>query len=575
MADILSILLKAEIDIQNSLSGINTQLGQLQKKINTIKVKIDSKQFDDLNNQIDKVTKKMSSNSKNSLDKDFIKLYQAEMSMLDKVEDKRVKTVENRRNLEKKAEEAQAKAINKNFEDEQKSQQKKAQAIEKQKQMYTQMFDTIRQKEDKTDQKKVESINKQKQMYTQMFDKIAADEQKAETREQNRIAKFNEKVQDVSSLDWGNTNSLKDFTKTLETQDTKVESFTKTLDSAGNEIVKFKLVTRDGSDMTKEQTMVLDKNTQSLYRQSEAMRPNINRMLGFVNQLKIAIERSVTWGLAMGALYGSIRKVREGIEFISDLDKDLTQIRVITGMTDEQTRNLAESYAELGFQVGKTVKEISGVSVELYRQGLALEEVDKRMRVITQMSAVGNIDIDQTLKVITSSVNALGEESEKTADILLKAGAISASSAEEIGEALTKTASSAKSTGLSIEQTTAYLSSLIEITQESPESLGNSLKTLLARFTKINEETGEVNENLNEVQRAFESVNIDFTDAEGQIRPFGDLLGELSTKWDGLNKNTQFYLATQAAGKFVPENTVMYLENSAISEELLPFMLVA
>lgn len=500
MADILSILVDAEIDIQNSIGKINKQLKTLEKKIDSVKIQIDDKQLDTLNNKIDKMSKKIKSSTKTNLDKDFIKLYQAEMSMLDKVEEKRVKNIQNRRVLERKAEESQAKAINKNIDNQYKLQQ----------------------------------------------------------AEQMRIAKLNEKIKDTNGLDWGNTESLKKFTKTLETQDTKVESFTKTLDSAGNEIVKFKLVTRDGSDMTKEQSMILDKNTQALYRQSEAMRPNINRLLGFVEQLKIAISRSITWGLAMGALYGSIRKVREGVEFISDLDSDLTQIRVITGMTSDQTLELAKSYAQLGFEVGKTVKEISSVSVELYRQGLALEEVDKRMRVITQMSAVGNIDTNETLKVITSSVNALGEESEKTADILLKAGAISASSAEEIGEALTKTASSAKATGLSIEQTTAYLSSLIETTQESPESLGNSLKTLLARFNKINEETGETNENLNDVQRAFESVGVAFTDAEGQIRPFGDLLDELAPQWDSLSKNTQFYVATQAAGRLMPHNTAMY-----------------
>ena len=79
-------------------------------------------------------------------------------------------------------------------------------------------------------------------------------------------------------------------------------------------------------------------------------------------------------------------------------------------------------------------------------------------------------------------------------------------------------------------------------------------KTLLARFNKINEETGELNEDLNNVHKAFEFVNIAFLDAEDQIRPVDELLEELACKWKDLDKNTQMYLATQIAGvkKYLP-----------------------
>lgn len=70
----------------------------------------------------------------------------------------------------------------------------------------------------------------------------------------------------------------------------------------------------------------------------------------------------------------------------------------------------------------------------------------------------------------------------------------------------------------------------------------------MARFNKINEETGELNKELNNVHKAFESVGITFLDAEGQIRPVDELLEELSYKWKDLDKNTQMYVATQAAG---------------------------
>lgn len=305
----------------------------------------------------------------------------------------------------------------------------------------------------------------------------------------------------------------------------------------------------------------IDQTNGALRVQSQVTQQAKNIQLGFTEQLKIAIERSITWGLAMGALYGNLRKIREGIIFLQDLDKELTEVSMITGMTRDQTRELAQEYARLGAEISKTVTEISAVNKELIRQGLPLEVARERMEAILKLSATANITTEESLGIITSSVNAMKENAEKTSDILLKAGAVSASSAAQIGEAFTKTASSAKATGVSIESLTAILSTMIEITQESPSSLGNSMKTLLARFNKINEETGELNEELNKVQEAFESVGVAFLDSEGQIRNVDSLLADLSIKWNNLDKNTKMYIATQAAGVRQQNRFLAIMEN--------------
>ena len=70
--------------------------------------------------------------------------------------------------------------------------------------------------------------------------------------------------------------------------------------------------------------------------------------------------------------------------------------------------------------MGKTVQEISRVNTELIRQGLSTEEAYSRMQTILKLSATGGLSADDTLSIITSSVNALGVEAERTANVLLK-----------------------------------------------------------------------------------------------------------------------------------------------------------
>ncbi|HHU60329.1 TPA: phage tail tape measure protein, partial [bacterium] len=267
---------------------------------------------------------------------------------------------------------------------------------------------------------------------------------------------------------------------------------------AGDGTKKFTQTLNDGKDSIITYNGVLSKTSGQYEILGKTVRQSTRENQTFLKELDIAIRRSITWMLGMTAVYGSLRKVREGITFIKELDKELTQVSIITQKTREETYQLAQEYAKLGKQLGKTIKEISSVNTELIRQGLSLEESQQRLLTIMRLNAVSDVDMNpqETLKVITSSVNALKTEAEHAGDVILKASQISASSVSEIGNALTKTASSAQVTGMTIEQLVGIISTLEEVTQESASSLGTSVKTLLARFNKINEETGEINKEL-------------------------------------------------------------------------------
>ena len=198
--------------------------------------------------------------------------------------------------------------------------------------------------------------------------------------------------------------------------------------------------------------------------------------------------------------------------------------------------------------MSQLVTDVAKLNTELVRQGLSIEESAARADTIMKLSAAGAISLEQSLQVITSGTNALKEEHEKIADVILRASNITASSVEGLGEAFTKTASGAEAAGLTIEQTTALISTMKDVTQEGDAQLGTSLKSILARFSRVNEITGEVNQTFNDTQKAIEHVGIQFTETDGQMRNTYDILADLALIWDDLDRNTQAYVATQAAG---------------------------
>ena len=85
--------------------------------------------------------------------------------------------------------------------------------------------------------------------------------------------------------------------------------------------------------------------------------------------------------------------------------------------------------------------------------------------------------------------------------------------------------------------------------------MGTALKTIIARFQELKEAVsdsveidGELVE-VNKVDTALQSVGVQLRDSlTGQFRDLDDVFLELASKWDSLDRNTQRYIATIAAG---------------------------
>ena len=56
---------------------------------------------------------------------------------------------------------------------------------------------------------------------------------------------------------------------------------------------------------------------------------------------------------------------------------------------------------------------------------------------------------------------------------------------------------------------------------------------------------------LNKVDTALQTVGISIHDATGQFREFDDVITELASKWDNIDKNTQRYYGNHCILKYL------------------------
>ena len=129
------------------------------------------------------------------------------------------------------------------------------------------------------------------------------------------------------------------------------------------------------------------------------------------------IAKMAEWAVAGTLIFGTLRSIGDGIQFISDLDDALNQIRVVTGTTQVQVDELGRQYNELAKELSVTTQEIAQMSVTFFRQGLAQEEVNKRMEDTIKLAQITGLTFNQTAEIITATANSMEIDSRRIADV--------------------------------------------------------------------------------------------------------------------------------------------------------------
>jgi len=117
------------------------------------------------------------------------------------------------------------------------------------------------------------------------------------------------------------------------------------------------------------------------------------------------VFKVMQWGIATSLVYGSLQEIRKALEYIVGLNKELTNIRIVTGMDASQVTELSNGYNQLAKEMGATTLEVAKGSLEWFRQGKTIEETNQLMKSSLMMSKLGNMDSAQATEYLTSTLN--------------------------------------------------------------------------------------------------------------------------------------------------------------------------
>ena len=266
------------------------------------------------------------------------------------------------------------------------------------------------------------------------------------------------------------------------------------------------------------------------------------------------IKKVVQWAIATTAIYGTLKQIKEAIQFIKDLNKEMTNIQVVTGMSKNEINGLTQEFNKLALATGSTTIEIAAGSTEWFRAGKTIAETSELMRATMMLSKLGNMESAESTTKLTAALNGFqlgAEDAIGVVDILINLDNQYSTSVSELTEALQMSSSSAQQVGVDFNELASMITVISSTTRRSGSSIGMSMKTMFARLSAI--KLGKMFEddatNINDVEKALSLVNIKLRDSETSFRDMGNVFEDIAVKWDTMNELEQSAVSTAVAGK--------------------------
>lgn len=275
------------------------------------------------------------------------------------------------------------------------------------------------------------------------------------------------------------------------------------------------------------------------------------------------------------------QSLRQIVQQVTELDTAMFNLQVVSGDNREEVSALINDYSKLAKQLHTTTTQIAASANEWLRQGYEAGQANELIKASTYLSKLGMIEAGQATTYLTSMIKGFKLEAADAVNVVDKLTAVdmeAAVSAGGIAAAMQNVATTAQMAGLSLDKTIGYISTIIETTQRDPSSVGMGMRTILARYGNVKagaftNMTGMENsdadlENINDIEKVLGKVGIRIRENAQEFRSFGDVIDELSLKWQKYDSVTKNAIATAMAGVRQRESFLVLMENKERADEL-------
>jgi len=140
----------------------------------------------------------------------------------------------------------------------------------------------------------------------------------------------------------------------------------------------------------------------------------------FMNSLNRRIERFFEFTMVQNVLNKLIGSIKQVIQYTQKLDACLVDIRIATGYSITQTRQLLLEYNNLAKQVGKTTEEVAKAANDWLRAGYEGKEATELVTASMYLSTLGMMESSQATEALISVLKGWKLQSDEVMGVVDK-----------------------------------------------------------------------------------------------------------------------------------------------------------
>ena len=215
---------------------------------------------------------------------------------------------------------------------------------------------------------------------------------------------------------------------------------------------------------------------------------------GSLDKFKQALTRFTGFDM----FYRAIGQIKQGVQYVKEIDSALTELKKVTDETDETYARFLQTASQTSAKIGSTVSDFTNATADFARLGYSIDEAAQLAEAVSIYKNVGDgiETVSQASESIISTMKAFGIEAENAISIVDKFNEVGnnfAISSTGIGEALQRSASALAAAGNSLDESIALVTAANSVVQ-NPEIVGTALKTMSMRLRNTKVELSEMGE---------------------------------------------------------------------------------
>lgn len=262
----------------------------------------------------------------------------------------------------------------------------------------------------------------------------------------------------------------------------------------------------------------------------------------FFEATKRKIGEISSYITGMGAINLAKNQLKQGIQYIKEIDDALTELKKVTNETTETYDKFLKTAAKTADKTGSTMTNIIQSTADWVKLGNTLADATKLAETTSVLLNVSEFEsIDSATSALVSTMQAFGyaaKDSMSIVDVMNEIGNTYAVSSDGIATALQDSASSLVAANNSYEEAVAMIAAGNRVIQD-PSSLGSGLRTIALRLRGTSVE-GEDDDGLitstSKLQSKIKALSgVDILTDTGAYKSTYQILLEISDVWEQMS----------------------------------------